>query len=107
MIKIAYYPKFHQLTIEGHAGSAPKGEDLICAGVSALWHTLVANAMGWKDQGYLMDLRVQEIEGYCQLSYVPRSRYGNILGVITGSITVGLERLAMDYPKNIQFVRMG
>lgn len=107
MIKITYYPKFHQLTIEGHADSAPKGEDLICAGVSALWHTLAANAMGWKDQGHLMDLRVKEIEGYCQLSYCPKSRYANILGTITGSITVGLELLARNYPENIRFTRMG
>lgn len=107
MIEIKYYPKYHQITIEGHAGAAPSGEDLVCAGVSAIWHTLAANAMCWKDKGYLMDMRAQEHEGYCHLSYAPRSRYGNILATITNSIVMGLELLADSYPEHIHFTRLG
>lgn len=107
MIKITYYLKYHQVTIEGHAQAAPKGEDLVCAAVSALWHTLAANAMVWKDQGYLMDLRIKEIEGYAQVSYAPKSKWANILGAITGGICIGLEILARDYPEHITYQRMG
>lgn len=107
MIEIVYYPKFNQITVEGHAGTAPKGEDLVCAAVSGIWHTLAVNAMAWKDQGYLLDLRIKEIEGYAQVSYAPRSRYANILATITGAICLGLEALARDYPENITYTRMG
>lgn len=107
MVKITYYPKYNQVTIEGHAGAGPQGHDLVCAAVSAVWHTLAVNAMVWKDQGYLMDLRVQEIEGYCQLSYVPRARWKNLLGAISGAVVLGLEALARDYPDYIVFTRLG
>lgn len=107
MVKITWYPKYNQLTIEGHAGAGPRGEDLVCAGVSAIWHTLAANAMAWKDQGCLMDLRVQEIEGYCQISYVSKDRWRNLLSTITGAIVLGLEVLARDYPECITLTRLG
>ena len=107
MIKVTYYPKFNQLTIEGHAQAASKGEDVVCASVSTLWHTLAANAMTWKEKGYLRDLRSQERDGYAQLSYVPCAPYRNILSVIAQSIVLGLELLAEYYPENIAFIRMG
>lgn len=107
MIRITWYPEYRQLTIEGHAEAAPKGEDIVCASVSAIWHTLAANAMCWKDHGYLMDLRMQEIEGYCKLSWVPRSRYRNILSTIAAAIVLGLEELANSYPEFIEFHRLG
>lgn len=30
------------MTAEGHAGYAPHGQDIVCAGVSALWYTMIA-----------------------------------------------------------------
>ena len=107
MVKITWYPQYNQLTIEGHAGTAPVGEDLVCAGVSAVWHTLAANAMAWKDMGYLRDLRIKEIEGYCQMSYVPQARWKKLLSAIAGGIVLGLEWMAREYPEHITFQRLG
>ena len=107
MAKIIWYPQYNQLTIEGHAGAAPAGEDLVCAGVSAIWHTLAANAMVWNDMGYLRDLRIKEIEGYCQLSYVPAARWKNLLSAIACGIVLGLEWMAREYPEHITFQRFG
>ena len=107
MVKITHYPEYNQVTIQGHAGAGPEGHDLVCAAASAVWHTLAVNAMCWKDQGYLMDLRAQEIEGYCQLSFVPKARWKNLLATISGAIVLGLEALARDYPEHIEFQRLG
>lgn len=107
MVKVTWYPQYNQLTIEGHAGAAPAGEDLVCAGASAVWHTLAANAMAWKDMGYLRDLRMQEIEGYCRLSYVPLARWKNLLAAISGGIVLGLEWMAREYPAHIEYRRFG
>lgn len=107
MVKVTWYPQYNQLTIEGHAGAAPAGEDLVCAGVSAIWHTLAANAMAWKELGYLRDLRMQENKGYCQLSYAPLARWKNILTAICGGIVLGLERMAQEYPEHVEFKRLG
>lgn len=107
MVKITWYPKFNQLTIEGHAKAAPTGEDLVCAGVSAIWHTLAVNAMAWKDAGYLRDLRIKEIEGYCQISWSPVARWKNLLSTIAGGIVMGLEWMAREYPEHVEFARLG
>lgn len=42
MINVTYNRRETTLTVKGHAQSAPKGEDLICAAVSALAYTLAA-----------------------------------------------------------------
>ena len=107
MIKVTYYPEYRQLTIEGHAGAGEMGHDLVCAAASGIWHTLAVNAMVWKDNGYLMDLRMQEIEGYCKLSFVPRAKWKNLLATIAGAIVLGLEDLAARYPEHIEFRRLG
>ena len=36
MIRVRYDPELPRLSIEGHAGAGPRGQDIICAGVSAL-----------------------------------------------------------------------
>ena len=40
MTKVTCEPQSYRITIEGHSGSAPKGEDLVCAAVTALGLTL-------------------------------------------------------------------
>ena len=42
MIRVRFEPKSGRLTVEGHAGSAPAGQDLICAGASVLCYTFSA-----------------------------------------------------------------
>lgn len=41
MIKITYKDKSHSIEMSGHAGSAPIGEDLVCAAASTLIMALV------------------------------------------------------------------
>lgn len=40
MIRVTYGPEKWSVTVEGHSGSAPKGEDLICAAATILTLTL-------------------------------------------------------------------
>ncbi len=43
MIKIIIKPR--EVTITGHANSAPPGQDLVCCAVSTLYSSLVANLL--------------------------------------------------------------
>ena len=43
MIHAVYYKKYHRVTVKGHAHSAEKGRDLVCAAASMLVSTLAAN----------------------------------------------------------------
>ena len=38
------------LTVTGHAGFAPPGQDLVCAGVSVLVYALAGTVRQWEDQ---------------------------------------------------------
>jgi Predicted ribosomal protein len=94
MTKILYEPERLHLRIEGHAGSAPKGEDLVCAGVSALGFALAKAALErgghvvTDEQRALIDVRCNP-EGGGEETGVPA-----MLETIAG----GLELLAERYP---------
>lgn len=40
MTRVIWYPERKLLRVSGHAGSAPEGEDLLCAAISTLTWTL-------------------------------------------------------------------
>ena len=58
MTKIEYSIDSMSLNVNGHAGAAPAGEDLVCAGISAL------------TQALLNQLRAEEEEKHIQLDWV-------------------------------------
>ena len=55
MIDITYDFKNFDLTVKGHANSAPMGEDLICATVSGLTVALSCTFKDAKSQGMIDD----------------------------------------------------
>lgn len=51
MIKVVYDRAEPSIKAEGHAGYAPAGQDIVCAGVSALLETLAMYATQVRDNG--------------------------------------------------------
>lgn len=41
------------LTLQGHAGGAPFGQDLVCAAISGLAYALAQRVREWEEQGAL------------------------------------------------------
>ena len=101
MISIRHEPM--RLTIKGHAGSAEKGRDLICAAVSTLTYTLVAELyeleeMGLVDMG---DIQVRLEPGDAEVSFGSRS------WAVEGAyrtVCAGFKMLAKQYPEYVEFV---
>ena len=62
MIKITCEPQTYRITVEGHSGSAPKGEDLVCAAVSIIVLTL-----GEMVLTVCRDREVELREGYARI----------------------------------------
>lgn len=93
MITVEYntHSTVHNLRVTGHSGSAPKGEDLICAAVTILVRTLVAML---QRRGALQSATVAE---------------GNALIIgdtvatdgVWESFACGIELLAEQYPDYI------
>jgi hypothetical protein len=88
--------KVARVTVSGHAGSAPKGEDLICAAVSAL------------AQSYLFSLqRLLKIqvgtdvtEGYLSLTLPTNlpERTADDATLLAESMLIGMDEINRSYP---------
>ena len=90
MIKITRHE--NKITIKGHAGFAPPGQDIVCAGVSALFLSMILSA----DE-------LTSDETSCELS--PGSswfRYESLseeLDLLVRSFFIGVRNIADAYPE--------
>ena len=101
MIRVTYYRQYNRVTVEGHAGSGPKGHDLICAAVSALALTLAGNVFYMETQEAVYGVVTKLEEGNAEIQCTPYRRYKDSVAQIFRSICVGFELLATKYPENI------
>lgn len=101
MIRVTYYRQYNRVTVEGHAGSGPKGNDLICAAVSALALTLAGNVSYMETQEAVYGVVTKLEEGNAEIQCTPYRRYKDSVAQIFRSICVGFELLATKYPENI------
>ena len=98
MTKVTYHPEEYRMRIEGHAGSAPFGEDLVCAAATILGWTLIAGAEEIPEYGmhlYLGD-GVMDVCCYPDEEREDRCRY------LFDTIARGFELMAEKYPEHIK-----
>ena len=98
MITIIYDEKEHDMILQasGHAGFAPKGQDIVCAAVSCLMQTLAYSVDGGtatRDPDGDNVLRVQAAQ-----SFDTQAKFE--------LVTDGLMLLAKQYPENVRFVNL-
>lgn len=103
MIQVTYYRQYNRVTVEGHAGSGPKGHDLVCAAVSALALTLAGNVSYMQAQDAVYDVIIKLKEGDAEIQCSPYRRYKDSVAQIYRAICVGFELLATKYPDNILY----
>ena len=83
MIKAEYDRESMTLCIEGHAGYAPKGRDIVCAAVSALVYTLING---------------------CQCRIEGESIRAEDNPAVFDAVIGGLIMISQKFPKNLQVV---
>ena len=98
MITIIYDEKGHDMILQasGHAGFAPKGQDIVCAAVSCLMQTLAYSVDGGtatRDPDGDNVLRVQAAQSFDTLAKFEL-------------VTDGLMLLAQQYPENVRFMNL-
>jgi uncharacterized protein YsxB (DUF464 family) len=96
MIKVSKHDE--GINIEGHAGYAPHGQDIVCAAVSILCQTLIQS---------INDLTMDSVEcavesGNVNIKYRILSEKAQLL---IESFFVGIEMLANNYPEHVQMTR--
>lgn len=66
MIEVDFYKRSEKLylTVNGHAGYAPKGYDVVCAGISSLCGALVCQLEALESMGLASGLSYELGDGY-------------------------------------------
>lgn len=85
------------LRLTGHAGFAPVGGDIVCAGVSALWGALSYELDDWQDKG-----RGRLLEEDGLLCFCPEARWEREAVALFRLTWRGLEMIAGSYPANVR-----
>lgn len=103
MIQAKYNRFYNRLSVRGHAGSADKGEDLICSAASILVHTLAANVEHMQEAGIVTKVTKDIRDGDAVIGCVAAKGYGSTVASTYQSVCVGFEILASKFPEYISF----
>ena len=92
------------LKVEGHAGQAEKGQDIICASVSMLTYTVAQYAKWMYERHQLKRMPLIELEeGNSQVIIKPKREFmaKGLHAFFVGSM--GFDLLARNYPEYVTF----
>lgn len=110
MIKIQFYARKRDngihMDIAGHSGSAPKGEDLICAAVTTIAYTVAQAVEFLHEDGKLSKKPKIHIEdGKAVVIATPKDgNFSDVLNVFWVG-QCGAKVLAHNYPGNVQLLK--
>jgi uncharacterized protein YsxB (DUF464 family) len=87
-----------RITIEGHAGYAPHGQDIVCAAVSTLVQAFYLSVKELTQDEITADMAA----GKAVIEYGKLS--GNAQTLLA-SFFIGCEMIAIEYPKNVRIAQ--
>ena len=99
MTKISYDEAEYCLSMKGHAGSAPKGEDLVCAALSMLMFTLEETV---QDMRETLLPTITHTKSGVRIRCRPSGVYCIICRTIFRTVYTGCELLSRHYPEFVQ-----
>lgn len=95
------------LEMDGHAGAAPKGEDLVCAGASMLCYTLAQAVALLDSQDALMYPPVIEIRsGEASIIATPKDAHVGTVCMAFWTVQAGFYALSSNYPDYVRLRTM-
>lgn len=110
MLKVSFEKDEMELTlkIEGHAGQAEKGHDIVCASCSILAYTVAQLVKNAEELGDLQEPPIVKLEsGDALISCIPTKEvYTTILSVYMFA-EVGYKLLAHSYPRFVELKMFG
>ncbi len=87
-----------RLTVNGHAGYAEHGQDIVCSGVSTLVETLIARLMELNAKFYYKKESGAVEVGMQEVTYDANEAFNFAV--------LGMQLIATAYPKNVELQRM-
>lgn len=95
---IAVEVRKDHIIIDGHAGYAEPGKDIICAGVTVLAFTLINSIEALTDD----EIEYQaEKPGHIEIEFKDLSERGNLL---VDSFFIGIGEISKAYPEYVQLI---
>ena len=88
----------NKITIAGHAGYAPHGQDIVCAAVSALLQTFLASV----EEMTTDKIKSEMAAGNAVVEYKSLSEKGQLL---MNSFLLGVRMIADEYPDNVKLTK--
>ena len=105
MVKISFWQEKESgavcMKVQGHANTAPKGADLVCASATMLAYTVAQAVSFMYQQGYTEKPRIKIREGKAKVSVVPHEdHYAEVLNSFW-TVQCGAHLLALNYPEAV------
>lgn len=105
MITVIYDSKHLALSVEGHSGYAPMGQDIICSSVSILTMTLATFAERMEGEGILIEKATIELDnGSSYISIKPKTICYTRCKTVFDAICEGYKLLAENEPNYVQYI---
>ncbi len=104
MIWVEYRRSVPEMTFCGHAGYAPAGQDIVCAGVSALFGALARSLQRKEDDGS-GTLEIREEDGGWHVAFHTEGRAQDEIREIFETISDGLQLMEETYPEYLSLRR--
>ena len=98
MIAIKFYQNEGKIWLCGHSGYADPGQDIVCAGISALYETLAMHPLTYAGDG-----RSGNNEHFV---WAKPGTYC-VMRPIFEAFAIGMETIAKQYPNHVEFGRIG
>lgn len=99
MTMVDFEPEEFRLEIRGHAGTAPSGQDLACAGISTLVYTLINAAMSVEE--YHGHTLVNEGDALIRVECCPEEGAEDRCSEMFRTVWRGFEMMGESYPDHI------
>lgn len=91
-----------KMTASGHAGFAPHGQDIVCAGISAICFAAAEYLRQMRGEGKLLQEPVILLEpGEIRLECEPKVTAEEETEHVFGMLEIGCRLIAQSYPNNV------
>lgn len=107
MIRVKFYEKDGKvgMVMKGHAGAAPKGEDLICASATMLAYTVAQAMKVMEENGRLTcKPRIKIRQGRAEVIATPKEESYREAVHTFWVAKCGMEVLRHNYPANVKLM---
>lgn len=100
--------KFISLSVEGHAGQAEKGHDIVCSAASILAYTVGQTLVQMNKQGWMKKKpRIDLDDGKGIITCHPKEEYFDECLMVFFVAEVGYSLLAQNYPQCVELQTFG